>query len=90
MSYSFSIRGATKDAAKYAVEKAFDEVVANQPIHARDRAAAIANASAAIDLLGEDASKQISVSCNGYVSWLENGDLTGASIASSASLVAPL
>lgn len=92
MSYSFSIKAATKDAAKAAVSEAFDKVVEAQPIHVRDKAAALANASAAIDLLADDAPEgsMISVSVNGYVSWREtlradgSNPLTGASIAASA------
>jgi hypothetical protein len=95
MSYSFNARGETKDAAKAAVAAQFDLVVKNQPIHARDRAAALANANAAIDILVDDAGKHVSVSCSGYVSWLENlrddssNDLTTVNVSASASLVEP-
>lgn len=95
MSYSFSVKAATKDAAKVAVAEAFDKVVEQQPIHARDKAAALANASAAIDMLSEEArdGKAISVSLSGYVSWIEtlrqdgSNPLTTASISANASFV---
>jgi hypothetical protein len=95
MSYSFSVTAAGKVAAKAALAAKFDEVVAAQPIHARDREAAIANGNAAIDLLVDDAALHIAVSMNGYVGWRENlteagdNDLTAASISASASLVTP-
>jgi hypothetical protein len=70
MSYSFSVLAANKAAAKEAVAAKFDEmVVASQPIHARDRAAVLANANTVIDLLADDDTKDVRVSCNGYVSW---------------------
>ncbi len=99
MSYSFNVKAPSKADAKAAVEKAFDGVVASQPIHARDRAAALATASAVIDLLAQpqpdDPLSHVSVSVNGYVSWRENlkedgsNDLTGASVSVSAALATP-
>lgn len=70
MSYSFSVKAATKAEAKDAVAEYFDkQVVASQPVHARDRTAVLANAGAVIDLLADDETKDIYVSCNGYVTW---------------------
>ncbi|MCK1669452.1 hypothetical protein [Bradyrhizobium sp. 153] len=95
MSYSFQVTAPTKAAAKAAVAAKLDEVVASQAIHARDKAAALANANAAIDLLVDDASSHVAVSCNGCVGWREvlredvSNDLHSASLSSSASLVAP-
>lgn len=71
MSYSFNVQAASKAAAKEAVATKFDEVIASQPIHARDKAAALANANAVIDLLADDDARNISVSVNGYVGWQE-------------------
>lgn len=95
MSYSFNVQAATKDEAKAAAAKVFDEAVANQPIHARDRDAALANINAAIDLLVDDPAYHISVGAQGCVSWRENlnadcsNPLSTASISASASLVTP-
>lgn len=95
MSYSFSVIAANKAAAKSAVAAKFDEVVATQPIHARDRAAALGNANAAIDLLVDDATLHVSVSVNGYVGWRDplteaaDNALVGATISASAGLVNP-
>jgi hypothetical protein len=69
MSYSFNIKAATKPKAKAAVAAKFDEIVAQQPVHSRDRDAVLANADLVIDLLADDETKDISVSCSGYVSW---------------------
>lgn len=69
MSYSFQIQAPNKAAAKEAVALKFDDVITLQPIHTRDRAAVLANAGAVIDLLADDDTKDITVSCSGYVSW---------------------
>jgi hypothetical protein len=91
MSYSFQVKAANKPAAKAAVAAEFDKVVQSQPVHSRDKAQALANANAVIDLLGEDDSKDVSVSCNGYVRWSSgDGDtasLTTASISATANHV---
>lgn len=92
MSYSFSVNSSSKDGAKAAVAAAFDEqVLKHQPIHARDKAAALANANAAIDLLADDEGMDVYVSCSGYLSWSGSGDLSevtvqSTSISASASL----
>lgn len=89
MSYLFNVKAASKAAAKDAVAVEFDKVVAAQPIHARDRAAMLANASTVIDLLADDDTKDVSVSCSGSVSWTGTGDaavdpLSAASVSSNA------
>lgn len=89
MSYSFNVRAANKEGAKTAVQVEFEKVVAGQPVHARDRAAALANAYAVIDLIADDDTKDITVSCAGYVSWQtaeppESVPLSAASITASA------
>lgn len=91
MSYSFNVQASTKSAAKDAVAVKFDEVIATQPIHARDKTAALANANAVIDLLMDDDTREISVSVNGYVGWQEvlrddgSNPLQSASVSASAS-----
>jgi len=87
MSYSFSVKAATKAAAKEAFAAKFDEaVVAHQPIHSRDRAAVLANANTTIDLLADDDSKDVMVSANGYVSW--SSGLTGDDAAFTSAAIA--
>ena len=84
MSYSFTVGARTKDDAKALVEKAFDDVLAQQPIHKADRAAAIAAADALIYLLGDPEEDQdVVVSVNGYVSWrgdMQDADFIGANL----------
>ncbi len=93
MSYSFSVQATSKASAKELVAAKFDEVVASQPIHVRDKAAALANANAVIDLLADDDTREISVSVNGYVGWQEvlrddgSNPLQSASVSASANYV---
>jgi hypothetical protein len=70
MSYSFSFKADTKDAAKAKAAEEFDRlVVASQPVHARDRDAALANAGALIDLCTDPADgEELAVSMNGSIS----------------------
>lgn len=94
MSYSLSVRGATKLLALAALAAAFDEkVVTPQPVHAKDRDAVLANAKNAADLVVDSPDKDISISINGYLSWStpeEGGEpqFSHASISASASVVA--
>ena len=87
MSYSFNVKAANKAAAKEAVAAKFAEVVAAQLVHEKDQAAVLANAGAVIDLLADDDTKDVSVSCNGYVSWPgpDASALNSVSVACSAS-----
>jgi hypothetical protein len=88
MSYSFSVKAKSKAAAKDAVAAKFDEVTAAQPVHVRDRTAVLSNADAVIDLLADDDTKDVTVSCNGYVSWpsgnAEDAQFNSASIGCAA------
>jgi hypothetical protein len=83
MSYQFTAKGKTKDAAKQAVAAEFDKMMGVQPVHSKDRAAAIANANAVIDLLADSEKLGIQVTLNGYVSWAGDG-LNNASISCTA------
>lgn len=67
MTYSLTFRAADKAAAKAKAAEQMDFVVKQQPSHARDRAAAIANASAMIDLLDDDATQDVHVTMNGSI-----------------------
>lgn len=86
MTYQITAKGKTKDEAKQAVADEFDKMMGVQPVHSRDRAAAIANASAVIDLLADSDVYGIQVTLNGYVSWAGNG-LNNASISATATHV---
>lgn len=93
MSYSFNIKAENKEAAKFAVAAKFDEIVAQQPVHAKDRDAVLANANTVIELLhgnpDKDQGRDISVSVNGYVSWssADVQDFNTVSVSSTASYV---
>lgn len=72
MSYSFSFRAASKAEAIAQAAIEFDrQVLAGQPIHARDREAALANASAMINLLDDEPNDDqvVAVSMHGSVGW---------------------
>lgn len=69
MSYSFTVKAATKEDVKRAVADEIDNMIAVQPAHAKDRAAIIANASACIEMLATDLSRDIQCSLHGSVSW---------------------
>lgn len=93
MSYSFSVRGATKQEVLEAVNAKMDEVVAQQPVHAADQAQAKAAAATFVDILPElSESLMYSVSVNGSLGgvWESNtiSRILSANITVSVSLVA--
>lgn len=95
MSYSFNIRVASAVLAATAIASKFDEVVASQPVHEKDREVAIATAGAIVGLIGEPAEGQeISISVSGWLQWqhIEGQaapeSFTGCSLTVSASIVA--
>jgi hypothetical protein len=55
MSYSFAIRAATLAAASQAITAKLDDVVAAQPVHARDRGLAL---ETAMNMLGQCAAPE--------------------------------
>ena len=93
MSYSFSIRADSKTTAKAKVAEELDKVLAQQPVHAADRAQALAAAEAFIDILVDNEtteadSQDIVVSVNGSVGWQhpDQSRLTSAAVGVSAYL----
>lgn len=86
MSYSFTVRAASKAEAKAKVAADLDKVVTAQPDHAKDRNAAQAAADAFIDMLVEDASRDVVVAVNGWLSWAQTGAYSGACVGVTASL----
>lgn len=99
MSYSFSVKGATKALAAEAVAKGLAAVVASQPVHKQDESQAFGAAELAMEALPDDPSKDISISLSGSLSWSGNSDdgawsdnpakenITACSISVSVSLV---
>ena len=93
MSYSFIVRAASKAEVKALVASKLAEVVATQPSHQHDQAQANAAASAFVDCLGDDDTRDIAVNVNGSVGWSggcwgEGHTVTSASVSVSAYLVA--
>lgn len=67
MSFSFSVRAATKADALAAVSAELDKVVAQQPVHAMDRDQAESTAIVHIHMLGDDDTKDVSVTLSGSI-----------------------
>src|SRR4051794_14849262 len=92
MSYSLSIRAATKSAAKVAVAAKMAETAVAQKCHARDMVPAVQAANAFIDQLADDDSKDVTVSMSGPLSggWAGSGvvDCESATVSVTAWLVA--
>lgn len=88
MSYSFSVTAASKADAKAGVEVEFDKVAAEQPAHASDKPAVLANSAVVIDSLTDDDTKDVMVSCSGFVNRLSASLVQGNSVCVSAVLMA--
>lgn len=89
MSYSFSVKAATKAEAIDAVVQRMGDVVAGQPDHAKERAAVEMAAAAFVNVLADDPERDVSVSVNGSLSWTsteEPHSYYGASMSISAGL----
>jgi len=92
MSYSYSLKAPNKAAATAEAAAQFDKVQEAQPVHAHDRAAALAAAESALGLIAEPGElEEVSLSVSGWLSgqWQKDGTLsvvTGASISVSASI----
>lgn len=69
MSYSFTVRAATRVEVKGLVQAKLAEVLDQQPAHEIDAEQAFAAACAFIDLVPEDSELYLQVSVNGSVSW---------------------
>lgn len=79
MSYSFSVRAATKLALLACIAAKFDEVLIAQPAHAADRAVAEASAAALVNVLPEPTpGKEFYVTISGWISYRQQPDLTAS------------
>lgn len=87
MSYSFNARGADKAAVLTAVNAQFDTIVAAQPVHAQDRAAAIETVDRFVSLVPPVDGCVYSVAVNGSC-WANVDALRSASVGVSVSLIA--
>lgn len=69
MSYSFSVKAASKDLAGIYVRDELVKVVTSQPVHKKDCDQAQGAAEAMIGVLADDETKDVCVSVSGYLSW---------------------
>jgi hypothetical protein len=76
MSYSFSVRAATRAAVLALVAAELDKVKEAQPMHSHDRDQALAAATAFVEIMPDGkAGYEIGVSMHGSVGW--SGDSAG-------------
>lgn len=71
MSYSFSVRAASKVEALALVAQKLTEVVQAQPTHSIDMASASRAVESFVALLPDDDSKDVAISVNGSISTLD-------------------
>lgn len=89
MSYSFTVRAATKSDVIEKVTKEFDRITSVMSIHAKDRVQAVATAEAFLALLPPDPGDQeFIVSMSGSLGWREGDIVTSANVSVAASLLA--
>jgi hypothetical protein len=87
MSYSFTVRAATKAEAKEKVQAAFSGVVKQQVTHEADHFAAVAAAEAFIDILADpEENDEVLVNMNGSLSWSSENVYTVAAVTINASV----
>lgn len=86
MSYSISAKAATKAEAVAAIKTKLDEVVAQQPVHAQDRALAASAAEAFANVLPDDDKADVSLNVSGSI-YVTEGGIRQVSCNVSASLV---
>lgn len=67
MSYSFSVRGDTKAVVVADMQAKFDRLVAAQPAHQRDAAAAMAAVTAFVAVLEDDDSQDVVAQVSGWL-----------------------
>jgi hypothetical protein len=88
VSYSFSVKGATKAEVIQAANDQFDKVVNGQPVHAADMPAAMTAAQGFVNTLMDDANCDTTLSVSGSVYSTSEG-VRQASISINAQFSAP-
>lgn len=86
MSYSFTVRAATKAEVLEKVDHELAAVVRNQQPHEADHLQAAAAAKAFVDLLADDLSYDVQCSVNGSL-WSQGGVVKSASVNVQSSLM---
>lgn len=91
MSYSFSLRAATKALVLAAVAAKMDEVAAQQACHQRDKAQALAADESFVALLPDDNTRDVQVAMNGHLAGTWEGSdvvsISGAAVSVSVALL---
>lgn len=83
MSYSFSVKGASKSEVEALVREQLAGVVTGQPVHKADSEQAQAAVESFLRILPDDDTKDYGASVSGWLSWdLKDGkeNFTGASV----------
>lgn len=89
MSYSFSARGKDVEAMLTKVGSEFATIVANQPIHAKDREAVIAAVRELAEIVEVEDGKELIASVSGSVYWQGTDTVRSASVNISVSQDTP-
>jgi hypothetical protein len=84
MSYSFSIRAASKADALTKVQEQFKEVVRQQPVHVQDFEGALDAVDAYLGMLMTDDTRDVAVSVHGSVSYQWEAGVNEAQVALSS------
>ena len=88
MSYSFHVRGATREEVAGKINVEFDKVVSSQPIHSADRAAAKAAGESFLALIPDaGATQDYYLAVSGWVSWNQEQVVIAANVSVSASQI---
>lgn len=91
MSYSFSLRAATKALVLTAVADKLEVVAAQQACHQRDKAQALAVAEAFVALLPDDDTRDVQVAMNGHLAGTWEGSdvvsISGAAVSVTVALL---
>ncbi len=89
MSYSFKVTAKSKQGLKEAAVVEIAKVVAQQPVHAKDNLAMIKTCNAFTDYIEKELEdgESYTLSANGYLSWVTDGGITGASISVSTGII---
>ena len=85
MSYSFSVRAATKAAVLALVAAKMAEVAEQQPVHKHDQAQALQVAETFVSIVPDDETREVQVTMSGYISGQWEGSefkaLSGVNVA---------
>lgn len=86
MSYSFVVRASNKAEANQKAVAQLDAIVASQPVHAHDVEQAKATVAAFVGMLVDDESRDVVVSVNGSIWYVEGAGVQSSGVGINASL----